>query len=281
MHGDEKIQYYNADTISIYEIWLIIRKRRLLIFIITLFSFGFSLAYSFLAPDVYKVSNIFVMSQYMGSGGESVEGPVNVSDVGFVNVSEIMSAMVPLTGLSKKQQAKALNLEKSVLEAIENIKISPINDTRSLEIEVTTVDKDAGLRTINALLIYANQIPFVKKRADLKVKLLQKDRDELKKIIDDPLSLLNLPDKTVVSELLTSLYTLRSDYNAITVAIHELEEGEVMGMAGETFVPDRPSAPKRMLIRVMGLISGIFLGLFLAFFMEWMAGARREHEARQ
>ena len=103
----------------------------------------------------------------------------------------------------------------------------------------------------------------------------------MKKIIDDPLSFLILPDKALIHEFLPSLYHLKTKYNAMTRAIHELEESGVINLASKTFVPDKPYKPKRMLLAVWGLFAGIFIGPFFVVFMEWLASARREYQARQ
>ena len=264
MQKNKNVQYYDDDTISIYEIWLIIRKRRWLIFIITLLSFGFSLTNSFLAPGVYKVSNV-------------MQEPHEVS----INMTDIKTKMLLLKDLTRKQLAKVLGLEESVAKAIKDIKISKIEGTESLKMQMDTADPDSGVKMINALVAYANEMLFVQKKVEREKKILRENRDDLKKIIDDPLSLLNLPDKTIVSELLPSLYSLKTNYNGMTLAIRELEEGGFMNLAGKTLAPERPYKPRKVMLTAVGFFIGIFIGIFFAYFMEWMASARREHEARQ
>ena len=205
MHRDKNIQYYDDDTISIYEIWLIMRKRIWLIFIITLLSFGFSLTYFLLAPGVYKVSNVMVLSQSLSIANQVLQGRSDHSK-DFINILEIKSSIVALKDLSKKQKAKALGLDKSVIEAIEDIKISQIEGANSLKAEVDTLDRDSGVKMIKAISNFTNDLPFVQRRVKSAKELLEKNRDDLRDIIENPLSLLNLPDNAMVSEILSSLY---------------------------------------------------------------------------
>lgn len=264
MQKNKNIQDYEHDTIDIYEIWLIIRKRGWLIFIITLLFFGLSLSYSFLPPDVYKISNI-------------MQKPYKVE----INMADIKTNVLLLKDLTREQRAKALDLEESVIADIRDIKISKIEGTESFKLQVDTTDPASGVKVINALVVYADNLPFVQKQVERRKEVLEEDRDVLKKIIDDPVSFLALPDKAIIHEFLPSLYDLKTKYNAMTRAIRELEESGVINLAGKTFVPDQPYKPRRMLLAAWGLFAGIFVGTFFVVFMEWLASARREYQARQ
>ena len=267
MQRNGNVRYYD-DSINIYDIWLTIKKRKWLIFIITFLSFGFSLTYSFLAPDVYQVSNVMQLCS---------EKPHKLS----INITDIKTKMLLLKDLTRKQRAKALDLGKSVVEDIRDIKISKIEETESLKIQMDTTNPSSGVKMINALVVYANELPFVQKKVERKKKILKENRDDLKKIINNPLSLLNLPDKTIVSELLPSLYSLKTNYNEMTLAIYELEEGGIMNLAGKTLVPDEPYKPRRVRSSLLGLIVGAFIGIFSVIIIECFKRARQEHEAKQ
>jgi len=278
MQGNRNVQYYDDNTVSIYDIWLAIKKRRWLICIIALLSFVVSLSYSFVTPNVYKISNVLILSHSIDSLEQKLPSS---EDKSLFNMSEIKSAITLLPDLSKRQQARKLGLEESVLEVIKDIKISKIKDSELLVLEVNTHDSEAGVKVINAMAKYANALPFVRKRIEQRKQLLKKNRDELRRIIVDPWGYCTLPDNATMPEVLISLYKLRKNYNEISLNIDELEKGEVMALAGETLAPEIPYRPKRVRITVLGLVGGVFLGIFIAFFTEWMASARREHESQQ
>lgn len=278
MQGNRNVQYYDDNTVSIYDIWLAIKKRRWLICIIALLSFVVSLGYSFVTPNVYKISNVLILSHSIDSLEQKLPSS---EDKSLFNMSEIKSAITLLPDLSKRQQAEKLGLEESVLEVIKDIKISKIKDSELLVLEVNTHDSEAGVKVINAMAKYANALPFVLKRIEQRKQLLKKNIEELRRIIADPWSYSNLPDNATISEILISLYKLRKNYNEISLNIDELEKGKVMALAGETLAPEIPYKPKRVRITVLGLVGGVFLGIFIAFFTEWMASARREHESQQ
>ena len=280
MQGNRNVQYYDDNTVSIYDIWLAIKKRRWLICIIALLSFVVSLGYSFVTPNVYKISNVLILSHGMNLLGQEREFSSS-ADKSLFNVSEIKSAITVLQTLSKRQQMNKLALEESISKVIKDIKVSEIEEKELLELEVNTLDSEAGVRVINAITKYVNNLPFVLKRIEQRKQLLKKNIEELRRIIADPWSYSNLPDNATISEILISLYKLRKNYNEISLNIDELEKGKVMALAGETLAPEKPYRPKRTWITVIGLVCGVFLGIFIAFFTEWMASARREHESQQ
>ena len=263
MQRDRDIQQNDNNVISLYDMWLVIKKKRWLIIFMTLFSFGFSLAYSFYTPDVYKVSSIFVISKSMAS-----------------SVQVIKSSLEPLKNLSNKQKAKLLSLDETILEAIKDIRISQIENTEAFKIEINTVDTKAGLSMMNALLFYSNNIPFVQKKIKSKIRLLEANRNELRKTFKDPMKVLQFPDDIAVSNVLISLYVLKTTYNSISCMIDELKKGEVISMAiGESFIPDTPYKPQRAIITIIYLVAGALLGIFFSLFIEWLENTRHEHEA--
>jgi len=103
----------------------------------------------------------------------------------------------------------------------------------------------------------------------------------LRNIIDNPIGYLNVPDNLAISEILMSIYNLKSRYNKITYAIDELERGKVVNQAKKSFLSERPYKPNRMMLRLVGLAVGAFLGLFFALFLEWITNSRREHESQK
>ena len=263
MQKNKNVQSDEQETINVYEIWLIIKKRWWLICAITLLFFAFSVYYSVRLPDVYKVSNV-------------MQKPYSVG----INMADIKANVLLLKDLTGEQQARRLGLEKSVIEEIRSINITKIEGTESFKLQVDTTDPSSGVKMITALVAYADELPFVQKQVARTKKILKEDRDVLKKIIDNPSSLLNLPDKTIIYELLPSLYDLKTKYNAMNRTIRELEEGGVINLASKTFIPEAPYKPKRVRLTIGGLFAGIFIGIFCVVFVEWLGNARRQYRAQ-
>lgn len=282
---DKTIPYFDDETINIYDIWLSVKKRKWIVFTIILLSFICFLLYSVLTPDVYKSSNVLVMSLDKDFLAFSTDKETIDSSVSIINMLEIKSALTLFEKLSKEQQATILGLRGADKKAFRDIKISDIKGDRGqieqLKVEVDTLDKDVGVNIINALTDYVNTLPFIKKRIDYRKKILQKNGEELKKIIDDPIHQLNLPDNIIVSEILISMYDLRKVYNKITYAVDELEKAKLVMQAGKTHLPEKPYKPKRVIIASIGLIAGAFIGIFFVIFLEWIASSRLEYESQK
>ena len=279
MEKENSRQYYNDNTISIYEILLILKKRWLLIFLVASVFTGSFVTYSLIAPKVYKVSNVLIFS-FSSSGNSDPASSSENSDLASIDIIGIESALKLLNDLSSRQQAEELELDKSILDNIKNIKISGLGKSKALEIEVDTLSRESGIKVVQAISNYANSLSFVQKKIIAEQKLLKNNQNDLTAIINNPFGLLNLPENSVISEVLYSLYLIKKDLNMITNSIDELKTGKVMKLAGKTSAPEMPFKPRKFLLAGLGVFIGVFAGIFFAFFMEWIANASVKDETK-
>jgi uncharacterized protein involved in exopolysaccharide biosynthesis len=272
---NQENEYYQ-DEIDFYELFLVIKERWWIVVIVTLFSFGMALTYAYLTPAVYRISNILVINQFNAQYRISniAQGAQDI-----ISSAEIKEIIMNLNNLSMKQQEKELGLDKTVIQNILNINISPIQGaTNSLKIKFDAFDKESGGYYMNALPGYVNKKPYIIKRIKSLIKLTRKDMDDMKRIIDDPIGSLNLSGNSIIMS--SELFLIRERYNQLKQNLDELESGQVFSFADITIIPEKPYKPKKMMISMIGLVVGIILGIFLSFFIEWQTNIRLKHESQ-
>ena len=58
---------YQDDEIDLYDLWLVLKKRKLTILLVVLVTLGIAIAYATLAQKVYRVSNNLILNQMVGA----------------------------------------------------------------------------------------------------------------------------------------------------------------------------------------------------------------------
>lgn len=283
MEKESTLMKYDYDTIDVYDIWLAFKNKKWLVITTTFVFLCLSIAYAVFAPNVYKVSNILVVSQDLLIPADSEFRSQNYS---AVDISEIKSALSLLEDVSKKQLALVLGIDTDIIETFKDFSISDIESpnpgiNNAIKIDVNTHNAEHGSKILDAMVSYINTLTLVREKTAFRKTIMEKNRDELKKILEDPVGSLKMPPDTVVSEILISQYKLREHYNNTVLSIQNLEKTDVINLIGKTVIPERPNKPRRAKIVILGLFSGMFIGLFSAFLLEWFSSVRREHHERQ
>ena len=256
---------YQDDEIDLYELWLVLKKRKLTILLVILVTLGIAIAYATLAQKVYRVSNNLILTQMVGA----------------VKHSELTAAIDELNELKnvrKEKTAQLLSMQVDDLDKIRNITASVIKGSGVVRVDIETLDNSAGITLMEALPGYIQSAPSIAIKLEKEKALTKKNIEDLKAIIDNPVKDLNLPSNTVVYVSPMDLYTLREKYNQLLMTMESIESTEgkpLVSFTWKTEPPSKPFKPKTILILSLSLVMGCFLGIFLAFFLEWTTNARR------
>lgn len=256
-----------ADEIDLYDLWLVLKKRRITILLIALISLSAAFAYAVLAPKVYRITNTVVINQIQEK-----------DEVELINPEEIIAVLADLDTLLKHQKEKAahlLNMQGKDLNGIRNIKASRGKNLNVVRVDIETFDSRAGIALMEALPGYLQWIPNIAVKLDMQKVLMEKNRDDLKAIIDDPMRDLKLSPNTVVYVPSIDLYTLREKYNRLNMMMEKMEKGQIVFLVWKNEPPEKQYKPKRVMSVLLGLVLGSFLGFFVAIFLEWSGNARR------
>lgn len=253
---------YQDDEIDLYDLWLVLKKRKITVILIVLVSLCAAGFYVVLAPRVYRVSNILVLTQ-----------PLEL-----IKQAELIAAIADLDELLKLNKIKAahlLGIQVGDLNGIGSIKASEIKGSSVLRVNIETLHSSAGIALMEALPQYIQSSPNVASKLGMEKALMEKNRKDLKAIIENPTKDLKLPSNTVVYVPSIDLYTLREKYNLLIMMMEKIEEGQIVTLASKTELPTDPYEPKKSMIVFLCLIMGCLLGIFIAFFMEWVSNAKQ------
>lgn len=253
---------YRDDEIDLYDLWLVLKKRKIVILAVILVSLAAAIVYAALAQKVYRVSNTLILTQMVGA----------------VKQGELTAAIDELNELKnirKEKTAQLLSMQVDDLNKIVNIKASVSKGSGAVRVDIETLDNSAGIVLMEALPGYLQSVPSIAINLEMEKALTEKNMQDLKAIIDNPVKDLNLPSNTVVYVPSIDLYTLREKYNRLIMTMENIEEKQLISFAWKTEPPLKPFKPNTKLIVSSSLVLGCFLGIFLAFFLEWTTNARR------
>jgi LPS O-antigen subunit length determinant protein (WzzB/FepE family) len=245
---------YHDDEIDLYDLWLVLKKRKLMILLIVLVTLGLAIAYATLAQKVYRVSNNLILNQMVGSIKQS-------------ELTAAIDELNELKNLRKEKTAQLLSMHVDDLDKIINIKASVSKGSGVVRVDIETLDNSAGIALMEALPGYIQSVPSIAINLEMEKALTEKNMEDLKAIIDNPVKDLNLPS--------IDLYTLREKYNQLVITMENIEEKQLVSFAWKTEPPLKPFKPNTMLIVSLGLVMGCLLGIFIAFFLDWTINARR------
>ena len=256
---------YQDDEIDLYDLWLGLKKRWVIILLTVVTCLAAGIVSIALAPEVYRVSNTLTFIQ----GFESIKQ------------SDITAAIDDLNRLKNHPEEinlQLLSMNVDDLAEIRSIKSSEINGSGVIQVDIETLDNSAGVALMEALPGYIQSVLSIATKLENEKALTKKNIEDLKAIIDNPVKDLNLPSNTVVYVSSMDLYTLREKYNQLLMTMESIEsiEGKpLVSFAWKTEPPSKPFKPSTKLIVSLSLVMGCFLGIFLAFFLEWTTNARR------
>ena len=150
-----------------------------------------------------------------------------------------------------------------------------------LGIVIDTSNREAGVRMMSMLPSYLLERPFIYEKINTQKDLLQKNRDELKKIIDDPRDLFGLTaSQSIICGPMLDPYSYKEKFNQITSDINQIERKQIIILADKTLVPEHPDSKKKRMIILIGAFIGIIMGLVSAFFVEGAMNAKRRYQSK-
>jgi capsular polysaccharide biosynthesis protein len=252
---------YQKDEIALYDLWLILKKRWPLIFIVTLVSTGLAFSHIFFTQKVYRVHNIIILNQ--------------MPDWNLIKQSEISAAINVLnklnkiSDLEKERVLSKLGLHEKDLINIKDIKSSDILGSSTVWVDIDTTDKRSGVALMETLPDYILSTPYISNQLMLQKSLMIKNREDLKTIIDNPTRSLQMSRDAVIYLPSIDLFSLQSGYNRINFILQKMDKGQLISLAWKTELPIVPFKPNKIINILIGIVVGSILGIFTAFFMEW------------
>jgi len=268
MNDNENIQT-NTNEIDLLQLFGIIRKRIMLFLIVTLLIFATGLIYAVASKPIYTVSNLIVIPvsplMYNISNIQAKPQTHSVPNVQaqpldrFITLSEVKSILLELDNINNPSKLKSLIGEKAA-QNIRNIKITPIKDSSLVQVDVDTIDVASAVALIDRFPQYIKSKQFIVDRIDLVRGITLKNMEDLKKLMDEHMAIKNQKNKMLIIDP-ANYHSVIENYNQYSFVLQEINKGNIVTLADETVLPERPSKPKKSLICILSLLTGLFTGL--------------------
>lgn len=277
------------DEIDLYELWLRIKKRWIVI-VSTIFIFmTVAVGYIFIAKPIYKGTFTVKLPVYVSSFlSKGKEEKVYVY-VNFLSPEEVKMELEKLNNLIKVKKynkvSLKLNLDLDETKKLVSIEAYiPRKSKDTIKIEVETTDPSIIKPISKKIVAYLNNNRYLKYHIETKKSQLKKEIRTIEKAI---LSLQNLKSKIIdkflkkrepiyfnpaeIDQVIQNLFVKLMDLKTRL----EMLKGFVISVEPE--VPSEPAKPKKLLILSISFISSLFFGIFLALFLEWLEEAKKKH----
>ena len=283
------------DEISLFDLWEVLRRRRLTILVVfLLFAVG-SLAYSLSKEPVHSVESFIELGQVPDTEGEMtfLDGPETV-------VSRLGNVLIPEARENYlDEQARLPAIEASVVDQsgglIQLSSEAPLSRAEAMQDFMQRVADDLTA-------YYANQRRETLSQIDRRIADLDRRLQDMRPAVNasEPA----LPDSTagmsssnqdpesssiaiaeVLREVLASslLQDRQADYWALDDRLAALESARARAtptsIEREPTISGSPIGTGARLIVTLGAVLGLMLGVFAAFIREFLANARRHRES--
>ena len=272
--GENKsTEFYYDDEIDLYEVFLLLRKRKKVIFLSLAFFLVIGVVYLLIARPVYRVEHHFTE-------------PISAN-----LPAQIQKGVIALNSyLEAKDYEKVAQLLSLPVKDVELLsQVSFLRDKEEKDIFSISIDAyspELLLKLDKAVVKYLEELPSVSEAVSIRRKSLSKKlafyQSRLKEIVDFASGIkkeLLSGNLEVVGFNPLSVETTIVDYQAKIVSLKLALERLAPFKDIVVATSDEPVKPKKLLVIAISLISGLFVGIFLAFFLEWFERAEKREKA--
>ncbi|TYB30947.1 MAG: hypothetical protein FXF47_06645 [Candidatus Mcinerneyibacterium aminivorans] len=274
------------DEINIWELLVILAKRKKIIIVVTLSFFILSIIYSLLATPQYEVSAKLTPKK------EGQTKSLNMGSLG--SISSLIGGNVGGLFSSGNLQTIQQTLESSdfIFYLDEKYKI----------MNVLIKEKDEKIKKENLLQTYQNSISInlneksksltikLKHEKPVKAYMLMKDLlkglnefitkkqyQESKEMVDVLKEKINKTKDPLLKSELTKLWSNETK----KMLYSKINKHSLYRVLESPYVPEKRTKPKRKLIVIISTFLGFFISIFLVFFMEFIEKSKEDPENKK
>jgi hypothetical protein len=257
----DQLNRANDDEINLYDLWLVILKRKKLIislFLIVVISVAII---SFLMPKIYTGDTVLRIPQF---------------EIASSNISS--KDLLDLIGkIDNERKAKVLPKTSAL---ITDIKLNAFKDSKDkIELVIESKDKNAIVTATSELVDYMNSIDLVKSTVKEEQEKLLKRTTEFTTVLSASKEIFETYGKLLKAgklvpigfspiELNKRIAEISLEKQAAEQSLQRLSGG--VRIARQVDIKNDPVKPRiKMNIALSGIVS-LFLGSFLAFYLEFI-----------
>src|SRR6056297_251362 len=280
---EEKIKRGYEDEINLWELLVILAKRKKIIIRITLLFFIVSIIYSLLATPQYQVNTVLTSNEESVSSSMSSLGNIASNVLGsnlntlfggqdLVRIQRTLGSSDFLFYLEKEYDLrKILELEEGLkkgiyLQKIRNlITINRDDEKNLLIIKILHKNPVKAYNFLNNLMNGLNE--FIVQKQYRESEMMEKVLKEKIKNTQNPLL------KTELTKLWSN-ETKKMLYSKIN-------KNNLYKVIQSPYIPDKRVKPKRKIIVIISTFLGFFISIFLVFFLEFISKSKNDPENRE
>jgi capsular polysaccharide biosynthesis protein len=269
--------YYCDDEIDLYELWLLLRKRKWIVLFTTLFFLILSLAYLYITKPVYRLEHYLALPIFKNAAVTESLSTQLEKGITVLNTY--------LENQDYSQVASLLNLSENDVRNLVSIDIlakARKKEKAIFAFSIDSYDRESLTKFDYAFLNYLKSLPSVSQTLFLYRKELKDKLSFYKGRLGEVLNVAEEAKKKVLStnsEVIgfnpVSLETTIVNYQS-QIASLERELKELVPFKDiNRVIYNKPVKPKKKLVIAVALISGLFIGVFLVFFLEWLDSMKK------
>jgi len=262
--------YYEDDEIDLYELWLILKKRKKVIFISTLVFLIVGTLYCFLTPPTYRATHVFrktvISTGVFKSLANQLEEKLKNKD--YKSLAELIDC-----SLNEAKTISSISIETSRRRSKNLFTLEVEGQNPSL---LKNIDKD--------IESFFKSSPAVKEKLNIERELLSQQLNDYSSRLASLQKEANTIKKKILAgniktlgfnplDIDKSILEIKSKISELNYKLQNLKPFETVTF----YVSDKPVKPKKKLVIAVSIITGLFIGIFLAFFFEWLENVRKRY----
>jgi capsular polysaccharide biosynthesis protein len=265
------------DEIDLYELWLVIKRRKTIILLTLIAVFLFAILYVSFTEKIYTVENYLAIPNIVVNNN-------NNNNNNLISLQDVSSLIERVSKQDKDFYLVFLKFSNEEYDALKKISASVVKGGTSIKISIDLTEPKLADNILQKLSAYLNDVDLFKKAIALTKERLEKDRAAiLENIKTYDMIIKKLRENGKESLYLgfdpsQSLLASKSRLVLIENTLKNFQQLAQFSYIQKTFIPSKPSKPKKMLILVVSIVTGSILGVLIAFFKEWIETAKKKFE---
>jgi uncharacterized protein involved in exopolysaccharide biosynthesis len=270
---------YYDDEIDLYELWLILKKRKWVVFFTVFFFLLLSLAYLYITKPVYRLEHYLALPIFKNAAVTESLSTQLEKGITVLNTY--------LENRDYSQVANLLDLPENEVRNLVSINIlskARKKEKAAFAFSIDSYDKKSLPKFDYALLNYLKSLPSISQTLSLYRKELKDKLSFYKGRLDEVLNVAEEAKKKVLStnskvigfnpvSLETTIVNYQSQIASLERELKELVPFKDINRV----IYNKPVKPKKKLVVAVALISGLFIGIFMVFFLEWLENVKKRH----
>jgi len=276
----ENIQMQESDTIDLRELLNVLKKRKKLIYLLTIFITLSTIIYSYTIRPVYEakvtlelgkiaktpIQNTINLKQRIETIYETKNDEILLPKITNVMLPKETSNIVVLKAQGTTNNTAKEKLQSAItyIGSVQDTNLNSYISQQKKKLQLTKEDIENNYKTMI-------NIPKDIKNYEQRLLNISKQDAALAGIYAIEIG----KKQAELNNIRSKVSNLKNVKNAIEVSISPLNIKKA-SIIGKIEIHDKPIKPKKLLMGIVSFITALMLSVFLAFFLEFVQGLKNE-----